>query len=674
MNNINVKIEKINSPFMCYCQKVIPLAFDESLSYYEQLCNLTYYIKTIITTAINRQTEAIAELQNAYITLQKYVDTYFDNLDVQKEINNKLDQMAESGQLADLIAQYLQIQSLLTFNNINDMQKSTNLVNGSFAKTYGYYEYNDGGGNLYKVREITNTDVIDNMTLFALADNRLVAELVNNGDYINIKCLGAIDGKDITNIFNKAIEIGNKKGFKIYIPKGQYYINNKITITEKNNIIIYGNSDTVLDSTNCENEMLSFERCNNIKVNNLKMIGKNAGSIIFNDCSNVKISDCDVTLNYKEGINASALNIQRVSGSELDDCENFTIENCKITTSFLGILFQGKSNKYLKNINVNNCEFIGKDLNISGAGELLKIDYYTENTIITNNIFKGAKSSCITCEEKSDKIIISNNVLNGNNDSVYGIRTYYGQSQATSNYLDINNNLIDNFDTGIVNEHYDNVEISNNTIINCRTNSLSLWNSNVKMVANNIIKGAGCLLRASADFINNYIETTNDYCLQMINTSNCNIINNTFKNGYLNCRATENLLIKNNCFINSSSDTLGVITVFANDSTQRNNVTIVDNIIKATNSAYGIYIANVYNNVLLQNNSVSNTTNKLYLASSLLNVRNLDFRKYVSSSNTVPTGASSVGDLVYNSNPTAGGYIGWVYTSNGWKGYGLISS
>ena len=36
------------------------------------------------------------------IELETYMNDYFENLDVQDEINNKLDEMAESGQLADL--------------------------------------------------------------------------------------------------------------------------------------------------------------------------------------------------------------------------------------------------------------------------------------------------------------------------------------------------------------------------------------------------------------------------------------------------------------------------------------------------------------------------------------------------------------------------------------------
>ena len=96
MNNNLKPSEKICSPFMYYCQKVIPLAFDESMSYYEQLCNLVYYLKNTVMPAVNNNADALTEVQNAYKQLEKYVDDYFKNLDVQTEINNKLDEMAQS--------------------------------------------------------------------------------------------------------------------------------------------------------------------------------------------------------------------------------------------------------------------------------------------------------------------------------------------------------------------------------------------------------------------------------------------------------------------------------------------------------------------------------------------------------------------------------------------------
>ena len=232
-----IEINKIKSPFIYYCQKVIPLAFDESLSYYEQLCHLTAKIKEVIDEQ-NIEGQAIEELQNKYLLLVEYVDHYFDNLDVQEEINNKLDEMAESGELEDIIAQYVGLQSTYTYNNVSEMKLSENLTDGAFVRTSGFYSYNDGGGAFYKVRTITNVDVIDEIFLFALYDENLVAEYIPQNDSYNINALGCKGDHTFDNteklqaIINKA----ETTGYKILIPNGEYlisdtlYINNKISI------------------------------------------------------------------------------------------------------------------------------------------------------------------------------------------------------------------------------------------------------------------------------------------------------------------------------------------------------------------------------------------------------------------------------------------------------------
>ena len=106
---IDVNNSKIGNPFpfRVFCQKVIPLAFDESMSYLELLYSLLHYIKETVIPAVNNNAEAVEELQNLYNELKSYVDNYFENLDVQEEINNKLDDMAESGELAEIIEQFL---------------------------------------------------------------------------------------------------------------------------------------------------------------------------------------------------------------------------------------------------------------------------------------------------------------------------------------------------------------------------------------------------------------------------------------------------------------------------------------------------------------------------------------------------------------------------------------
>ena len=119
-------------PFRFWCQRALPLVYDDSLSYYEVLCKVVDQMNGFLTdlqTAtgsmeefgelfvtnqefINNMAEQLGEdvdaletyinermedFTTAYEQLQSYVNNYFDNLDVQAEINSKLDEMAEDG-------------------------------------------------------------------------------------------------------------------------------------------------------------------------------------------------------------------------------------------------------------------------------------------------------------------------------------------------------------------------------------------------------------------------------------------------------------------------------------------------------------------------------------------------------------------------------------------------
>lgn len=92
-------------PFRFWCQKVLPLVYDDSLSYYEVLCKLVDYLnKTMEDVGVLH--EDVDALHTAYQQLQSYVNDYFSTLDVQQEINNKLDEMAADGTLDALILPY----------------------------------------------------------------------------------------------------------------------------------------------------------------------------------------------------------------------------------------------------------------------------------------------------------------------------------------------------------------------------------------------------------------------------------------------------------------------------------------------------------------------------------------------------------------------------------------
>lgn len=105
MNNPNIEVItlKENGLFTNYIYKAIPLAFDESMSYYETLCGILAYLKNTIIPTLNNNAEATAEVQQLYINLKNYVDNYFKNLDVQGQLNNILQEEVESGKLQVLL-------------------------------------------------------------------------------------------------------------------------------------------------------------------------------------------------------------------------------------------------------------------------------------------------------------------------------------------------------------------------------------------------------------------------------------------------------------------------------------------------------------------------------------------------------------------------------------------
>lgn len=86
----------------------LPTSYALSLSYEEQIWWLCDFLEKKVFPAIEENTNITQETQQAFVELKSYVDDYFDNLDVQEEINNKLDEMTESGTLQSIIFDYLQ--------------------------------------------------------------------------------------------------------------------------------------------------------------------------------------------------------------------------------------------------------------------------------------------------------------------------------------------------------------------------------------------------------------------------------------------------------------------------------------------------------------------------------------------------------------------------------------
>lgn len=92
------------------CRTVLPTIYDDALSYQELLNKMTEYldqmlgdIKTMSCELCHNNTR-IEKAESLIAELQQYVADYFRNLDVQQEINNKLDVMAMDGSFVEAIA------------------------------------------------------------------------------------------------------------------------------------------------------------------------------------------------------------------------------------------------------------------------------------------------------------------------------------------------------------------------------------------------------------------------------------------------------------------------------------------------------------------------------------------------------------------------------------------
>ena len=227
--------EKIEVPTMqvppikriCMTIGQLPTSYLETMSYYEMLVWFVNYLRDDIIPVVNANGAATEELQHLFVDLQNYVNNYFDNLDVQEEINNKLDDMITDGTFDDLINNIL-IHTKYTFETISEMI-SYNLQKGNLA------HLNDRNADyIIDDDDSTTSDGIFKITL----DNEKCAYLKYD-ESINFEVTGQVPEEDRSY---------SKVDMKQYLD----IIINKISNGANINEIVF-NSGTWLFSATCIN-------------------------------------------------------------------------------------------------------------------------------------------------------------------------------------------------------------------------------------------------------------------------------------------------------------------------------------------------------------------------------------------------------------------------------------
>ena len=126
MSDINKYDYKDLTPFKWFVLENFPFieADFDAITNYQLYSKVVEYLNNTIN-AVNEIGNTVEQFTQNFINLKNYVDNYFSNLDVQEEINNKLDDLVEDGTLTRLIGNY--VQPLIDEQNENIETFKTNV-------------------------------------------------------------------------------------------------------------------------------------------------------------------------------------------------------------------------------------------------------------------------------------------------------------------------------------------------------------------------------------------------------------------------------------------------------------------------------------------------------------------------------------------------------------------
>lgn len=440
----------------------------DAINMYGILSKIKDYLNTIIA---NEQivTENQKNVYNSFTDLHNYTENYFTNLNVQNEINNKLDKMVEDGTLNNIIFNYTKL--IKTFNTTIDFINSNELFfENQKIKTLGYYNENDGGEALFLIRKKSTNDT--NSPLSILLNNNLVAELIINNNLVNIKQIGAKgdNTSDDTQFFK--LLINNK--LNIYVPSGNYIINDTLVLDYQIDLFGDGNNSRLIYKGNGFLFHSTTNLANKPSIRKLYLTGTESNSLLhaFRDAfgSSVIMEDClifmfnDIIFRFTSLFDPILRNIRILSSGKIlfDTYDGYYNENSfSNNVTFEHVYWTGDPNRVELAFDLNNvrylhfigCQFenINKLILAKNNTKNVIFDHsWVENTYIfyeTDNSSEGVKAinTNVTLTDKLNYNAKDLDYLHGNDKkTVYVV----SNNDDTFNTLRNNDNIV--FDNQLI--------------------------------------------------------------------------------------------------------------------------------------------------------------------------------------------------------------------------------
>lgn len=128
---VNDNFETLENDFNTFKNDVNTLYDNFTTNLVSEFNTFKNSVNSEINTFETNMNTSFNGLSDEFTTLKNWVENYFNNLDVQDEINNKLDDMADDGVFDDLIENQI-IPEITNF--MNDFQESKNRYNGQIVQ------------------------------------------------------------------------------------------------------------------------------------------------------------------------------------------------------------------------------------------------------------------------------------------------------------------------------------------------------------------------------------------------------------------------------------------------------------------------------------------------------------------------------------------------------------
>lgn len=393
-------------------------------------------------------------------------------------LKDDLDKMYEDGKFDSLIEEIVNLQLTFTYSSIASMKLATNLINGSFARTSGFYSYNDGGGSYYYVRTKTEEDTIDDVTIVGLSDETLVAELLIQ-DEMNVKEFGAKGDGETDD--TEAIQLCLDTCKNIIIRDGVYMIDASTSVLPKSdsniNIVnatlkaITNNLDSykIIYIHDVDNVIIKGGTIEGDRETHTGETGEWGNCIhISGWSSNITIKNVTCKNAWGDGIYINrAINVN----TENVICDN----NRRQGISVISVDGFHSLNDRLINTNGTSPES-GIDIEPNASTDKIK-NIILENLYTANNTGNGIDIWLPMLDETSDPVSIK--ILNHHDVGSGKGERIGGHNQTRFDILVDNSLLENNLQNGIdMRDWFDNeidkIVINRPTIINCNYNEVSL--------------------------------------------------------------------------------------------------------------------------------------------------------------------------------------------------------